>query len=88
MGSIPVAGDLWESYIGAGGWTSKELSGDGFKKQHEKGDSFDTEVAIRASRSIGKRTVQVALMFKQGAVVEREMLEREGILFKPLLDRL
>ncbi len=88
MGSIPVAGDLWEAYIGAGGWTSKEPGGDAFKKQHEKGDFFDTEVAIRASKSIGKRTVQIALMLKQGAVVEREMLEREGILFKPLLDRL
>lgn len=88
MGSIPVAGDPWESYIGAAGWTSNELSRDALKKQHEKGDFFDAEVAITASKSLGRRTAQIALMLKQGAIAEREMLEKEGTIFKPLLDRL
>jgi len=87
MGSIPAAGDLWQSYIGAGGWTHHHYTGDALKKLHKKGE-FGAEVTVKASRDVGRRTVLLALIVKQGAIIEREMLEKEGATYKPLLDRL
>ena len=88
MGCVPVGGDTWESaYIGGGGWTFNEREKDALKKHYEKGDPAAV-VAVRAARSVGKRAIQFALMLKQGAIVKREMLEKEEAVFKPFLMRL
>ena len=88
MGCVPVGGDTWESvYIVGGGWTLNEREKDALKKHYKKGNPAAV-VAIRAARSVGKRAVQFALMLKHGAIVKREMLEKEETVFEPFLMRL
>lgn len=88
MGCVPVGGDTWESaYIGGGGWTFNEREKDALKKHYERGD-LEAVVAVRAARSVGKRAAQFALMLKEGAIVKREMLEKEEAVFAPFLARL
>jgi multimeric flavodoxin WrbA len=83
MQSIPIPGDLWESYIGVGGWTSNLIDTDAFKKLAEKGD-FDAEVAIKASQGIGKRTVETAMIVKSGLLACADFLKEDPI-YQPLL---
>ena len=39
-GCIPVAGDMWESYIGAGGWTLNQESRSALKDQYAAGEEI------------------------------------------------
>ena len=88
MGCVPVGGDVCESaYIGAGGWTFNEHDKDALKKHYERGD-LEAVVAVRGAKSVARRAVQFAVMLKQGAIVERAMLEKEQAVFKPFLTRL
>ncbi|MBQ6322894.1 MAG: flavodoxin family protein [Lachnospiraceae bacterium] len=63
---IPIAGDGWESYTGAGGWTAADASRDAFKKLYEAEDK-DTLATMRAARSVVKRAVETAAIIKCGA---------------------
>jgi multimeric flavodoxin WrbA len=86
MQCIPVAGDMWEAYIGAGGWTANEVDTEALARQYGAGDT-DAGVAVRAAKSVGKRCVETAALLKAGAVVRRSELERDP-LYRPFLDRL
>jgi multimeric flavodoxin WrbA len=86
MQCVPVAGDLWEAYIGAGGWTANEVDVQALARQQEAG-SLDAGVAVRAARSVGKRCVEVATLLKEGAAARRAELAKDP-LYRPLLDRL
>jgi multimeric flavodoxin WrbA len=77
MGCVPVSGDLWESYIGASGWTRCSGTKDALRKLFEEGDP-DAEVAVRAARSLARRVVHLALLIKTGGDHHREMLEQDG----------
>jgi multimeric flavodoxin WrbA len=77
MGCIPVAGDIWESYIGVGGWTENDSRNNAIAKLFEEG-SKDAQVTVRASRSLGKRTVQVAMIVKCGALANADLLRADG----------
>lgn len=86
MQSIPIPGDLWESYIGVGGWTSNTIDTDSMKKLAKKGE-MDAQVAIRASEAIGRRAVELAMVVKSGVLACRDLLKKDPI-YRPLLDHL
>lgn len=77
MGGIPVTGDMWESYIGVGGWTECDLGKDAIAKQFREG-KLDAQVTVRASRALGKRVAQIALAVKTGVLANRGMYESDG----------
>lgn len=86
MQCIPIAGDMWEAYIGAGGWTSNETDLKAMARQYQSGDP-DAMVAVRAARSVGKRSVETAMLLKAGAVARQEELSKDP-LYLPFLNRL
>lgn len=77
MGCIPVAGDPWESYIGAAGWTRKNSRKDSLRSLHEEKEE-DAMAAVAAAQTLAKRVVQLTLVMKSGGVACREMLARDG----------
>ncbi len=76
MQCIPVAGDMWESYIGVGGWTSNSGDRNALEKQVSEG-VFDAEVAVKAARDLGKRAVEVARLIRDGVKSRREQLAQD-----------
>ncbi len=62
---VPVAGDGWESYVGAAGWTGANIMRDALKKLVEDKDK-DALVTIKAARSVVKRSVEMASIIKAG----------------------
>jgi len=86
VGCLPISGDSWESYIGAGGWTFDEPDENALRRHYENGDQ-DAVVAVKGARSVTRRAVQFASMLKAGAKLQRKMLENEKVL-NPLLERL
>ena len=86
MQSIPVTADLWESYIGVGGWTANLIERDGLEKLAQHGD-MSAEAAIRAARVIGRRAVEMAMIVCAGVLARRDVLEKDP-LYLPLLSRL
>jgi hypothetical protein len=82
---IPVSGDGWQSYLGAGGWTLGQREKDAIKRQCENKD-LDAEVAVHASRSLGKRAVELALIIQQGGASLKEFLSRDPS-YGPFLKR-
>jgi multimeric flavodoxin WrbA len=86
MQCVPVVGDMWESYIGAGGWTLNENGRHALKEQHETGE-FDAQVAVKASRDLGRRVAQIAFVIRDGVLANREMLEKDAV-YVPYINRL
>jgi multimeric flavodoxin WrbA len=73
MGCVPMAGDLWQSYIGAAGWTRNEMGRDALRQQVEEGDG-DAQIAVEAAESLGRHVVRLALLLKTGGAGCRELL--------------
>lgn len=83
---IPISGDGWQSYLGAAGWTLGQRQKDAIQRQCENKD-LDAEVAVHASRSLGKRAVELALIIQQGGASLKEFLS-EDPCYGPFLRRL
>jgi multimeric flavodoxin WrbA len=77
MSCVPVAGDLWQSYLGAAGWTRDQSRKDSLRRLYDEGEA-DAEIAVIAADGLGKRVVQMALVIKSGGLIHREMLEEDG----------
>lgn len=77
MGGIPVTGDLWESYIGVGGWTEDDARKDALARRFKQGNP-DAQVSVRASRSLGKRTAQMAVIVKSGLLANLDWVQADG----------
>jgi len=73
---IPVSGDGWESYLGACGWTRTGRDRDAIQKLYEAGDE-DAAVAVRGSRSLGRRALELGLILQKGGEQLRELLGRD-----------
>ncbi|HOL17595.1 MAG TPA: flavodoxin family protein [Bacillota bacterium] len=86
MQSVPVTGDMWQSYIGGGGWTSTEIDRKALQNQYER-EQYDAVVAVKAARDVGKRAVEICLLLHAGILARQEELSRDPA-YKPLLDRL
>jgi len=86
MQSVPVTGDLWQSYIGCGGWTSNDIDRKALQNQHEQ-EHYDATVAVKAARDVGKRAVEICLLLQEVVRVRREQLSLDPA-YKPLLERI
>jgi multimeric flavodoxin WrbA len=86
MQSVPVTADLWESYIGAAGWTGNRAERDALKSLADSAEMGAT-AAVRASATIGRRAVEMAMIIRSGLAARREMLARDP-LYGPVLARL
>lgn len=75
MQSIPVTGDMWEAYIGAGSWTRNKMDKDALKELHEKED-FDTKVSIEAGQKLIQRALELAKIVKLGLKEERNYFSK------------
>jgi len=86
MSCVPVAGDPWQSYLGAAGWTRDQARKDSLRRLYDE-EEADAEVAVSAAESLGKRVVQTAQLIRSGGVAHREMLEKDGA-YTAFLNRL
>ena len=86
MQSVPVTGDLWESYIGSGAWTSNRGEKDALEKLADLGEKCAT-AAVHGSQAIGRRAVEMALIIRAGLMACKGELERDP-LYRPLLSGL
>jgi multimeric flavodoxin WrbA len=86
MGCVPVTGDMWEAYIGAGGWTSNRVERNALETLAKEGDR-DAQVAVRASRTLARRAVEMSMLLKAGGLKKQEYLEKDAV-YKPFVDRI
>lgn len=86
MQSIPVTGDLWQSYIGCGGWTSNEIDRHALEKQYDRAH-YDAVVVVKSAQDVGRRAVELCLLIHDGVRSRREALSKDPA-YKPLLDRI
>jgi multimeric flavodoxin WrbA len=86
MGCVPVSGDQPECYIGAGGSTDRDFDTDALRSQvgEERPQAMWT---LRASRSLGRRAVEMGILLKAGADASRERFEADA-MFGPMMERL
>jgi multimeric flavodoxin WrbA len=77
MGCIPVAGDPWQSYLGAAGWTRNELGKNSLQRLYESGEE-DAQIAVTAAESLGRRVAEMALILKAGGAAFRDVLATDG----------
>jgi len=83
MRCIPVPADLWESYIGAGGWTEVSPKVSALKNLYEEGKQ-DAQVTVRAAQALGKRVVEMAMIIAEGTKGLRAILEKESLYWHRL----
>jgi multimeric flavodoxin WrbA len=77
LSCVPVAGDPWESYLGAAGWTRNEMRKDSLRRLHQDGEP-DAAIAVAAAESLGKRVVQMALLLRAGGEASGDLLREDG----------
>lgn len=73
-GCIPVAGDMWESYIGAGGWTVNDESRHALEDQYAAG-AESARVAVESSRSLAVRALDLAVLLRSGGLHSPKVME-------------
>ena len=78
MQSVPVNGDMWEAYIGAGGWTRNLEDRNALEKLAET-DELSAASAVKASRLLGRRCAEQADIQISGLIACRAMLERDPV---------
>jgi multimeric flavodoxin WrbA len=78
MQCIPVTGDMWEAYIGAGGWTVNRDARNSFEQLCEEKDPAAL-AAVRACRSLGRRAVEMAVIIREGLVQRKNELKEDPL---------
>ncbi|HSR13820.1 MAG TPA: flavodoxin family protein, partial [Thermodesulfobacteriota bacterium] len=86
MRCIPVPGDLWESYIGAAGWTEVGHELTAFKKLAEAGTP-DARIALRAAQAVALRVSEMAFIVRSGIAANSEVLEKQPT-YVPVLQKI
>jgi len=76
MQSIPVTGDMWECYIGAGAWTCNNGERNAFEELAAHED-FAAQAAVRGSESLGLRAVELADTILQGLIQAKDQLSND-----------
>lgn len=64
-GCVPVVGDYWQSYVGAGGWTSNRVEKNALAALLAEGDE-GAAALVAASRSVARRATELALIIQSG----------------------
>jgi multimeric flavodoxin WrbA len=65
MGCLPIAGNLWESYIGASGWTEHLRDKDAIEQLNAQG-TISAKAAVSAAKSLGQNVAQLARIIHAG----------------------
>lgn len=86
MQCIPVTGDIWESYIGCGGWTANEAKRNSLEAQVGK-EEFSALVTLKAAKDIGKRSVQMAQIIRNGIMAGKDNLQKD-FSYKYIINKL
>jgi multimeric flavodoxin WrbA len=86
MGCVPVQGDTWQAYLGAGGSTHGDTKGDAMRRLYAEGN-FGAKATVDGSRSVGRRVAEMALILTAGALAWKDLLSADP-LYEPILDRL
>jgi len=86
MRCIPVPGDLWESYMGAGGWTEGSPNTSALQTLAEEGKP-DAQIAVRAAQSLGIRVAEMALIIRKGLSVNADLLQEQET-YQPVLQKI
>ena len=86
MGCVPVTGDMWESYIGVGGWTNTLEGRNALEQLVTEGDR-DALVAVRGSKSIARRAVEISMLLRSGAKSKENYFGNNPV-YVPLMDRI
>jgi multimeric flavodoxin WrbA len=73
MRSIPVPGDLPDSYIGAGGWTGGQVAQKSLQELYGEGDR-DAVIAVKSAQQVVRRALETALVVKAGLEVQKQIL--------------
>lgn len=73
-GCIPVTGDMWECYIGAGGWTRNMEDRNALENLVKEGE-FDAGVLAQGTKSLARRAVELRIMLQRGAKNCKNILE-------------
>jgi multimeric flavodoxin WrbA len=73
MRCIPVAGDLPDSYIGAGGWTGGSPGQKSLQELYEQGDR-DALIAVKSAQQVVRRALESAFIVKAGLEVQKRTL--------------
>lgn len=83
---VPIAGDGWESYIGAAGWTLNQRQRDAIEKLHESNDN-DMSITVRAANSLVQRAIETAAIIKMGGLKLNDSLKGDP-RYRPFLERI
>lgn len=86
MQCIPVTGDMWESYIGAAGWTSNDGDRQAMERQAAAGN-YDASILVKSARDVGRRAVEMALLLRAGGLARLAELSKDPI-YLPFVERL
>jgi len=76
MGCLPIAGNLPESYIGAGGWTECLREKDAIEQLNAQG-TISAKAAVAAAESLGQNVAYLACIIRAGRRVLSTDLEGE-----------
>ncbi len=68
MGCLPIPGNLWESYIGASGWTECLRDKDAIEKLDEEG-TISARAAVESAKSMGRNVALLAKIVQAGKQV-------------------
>jgi FMN-dependent NADH-azoreductase len=66
MGCLPIAGNLWEGYIGASGWTELLRDKNAIEKLHAQG-TISAEAAVASAETLGKNVAYLANVIRAGS---------------------
>lgn len=64
-GCLPIAGNLWQSYIGASGWTELLRDKDAIEKLNHEG-TISAQAAVDSARSIGRNVAFLTRIVQEG----------------------
>lgn len=86
MGCVPVTGDMWESYIGGGGWTSNDVDRHALEKQVGEGQ-MDASIAVKSSRAVARRAVELAMILRAGGQLIGGRLAKDPV-YQPFVEKI
>lgn len=76
MQSLPVSGDAWQCYTGAGGWTQNRAEKNALKNLLDEGD-FSTMALMEGTETTALRAVQLARIVRDGLIACRKELSED-----------
>ena len=86
MQSIPVTGDMWQSYLGSGGWTQNHPFTSALSEQFERGD-FTASTMVKSAQDVGLRCYEMAVIVKNGLANTKEEFMTESPTYQVAQER-